>query len=162
MIECIKFRDNDHPDGAAKLTEFLVNGNELTTVSLPRIAEVVALSAGDLREFNISMNNIQVNTPEEKGMWQMFLESFSNCYMLKKLDLGDNRLGTAGMEILAKVYIQSDLDFLEADAEELLGTMHDEEEANLVEEMEALKINTGKENEGVRGRSKKTPNKAKG
>ncbi|RJE18917.1 leucine rich repeat protein [Aspergillus sclerotialis] len=162
LIGCIKFRDNDHPDGAAKVTELLLHGNELTTASLPKIAEVVALSAGDLREFNISMNNIQVNTPEEKLIWQMFLESFNNCYLLKKLDFGDNRLGTAGMEILARVFIHSDLDFLEADAEELLGTMHHDEESNLVEEMEALKINPGKENEGIRGRSKKTSNKAKG
>ena len=95
-------------------------------------------------------------------MWQVFLESFKDCYMLKKLDLGGNQFGTAGMEMLAKVYIHSDLDFLETDAEDLLGPMQDEEEANLAEEMEALKIKPGRENEGPRGRSKKTPNKAKG
>lgn len=161
LIECIKFRDRDHPDGAAKLMEFLLQGNEITARSLPKLAEVVSLSAGDLREFDISKNNILVHTPEDKAMWQAFLGSFRDCYMLKKLDLGGNPLETAGMEILARVYIQSDLDFLECDAEDVLGSMH-EEEFSLAEEMETLNLKPGKENEPIRGRPKKSANKSKG
>lgn len=94
-------------------------------------------------------------------MWQAFLGSFRDCYMLKKLDLGYNNLGTAGMEILARVYIQSDLDFLEGDAEDVLGSMH-EEDSSLAEEMESLKLKPGKENEPIRGRPRKSTNKSKG
>lgn len=141
--------------------EFLLQGNEITAKSLPKLAEVVSLSAGDLREFDFSKNNIQIRTAEEKAMWQGFLESFRDCYMLKKLDLGYNNLGTAGMEILARVYIQSDLDFLEVDAEDVLGSMH-EEDLGLAEEMESLKLMSGKENEPVRDWPKKSTNKSKG
>lgn len=162
LIECIKFRDREHPDGAAKLVEFILNENELSVKSLPKLAEVVALSAGDLRELDISNNEIRIQTPEDKVAWQMFLESFKHCYMLKKLDLGSNELGLAGMEVLARVYIHSDLDFLEDDAAAILGPRQEEPEISLATEMESISIKGGKENEPIKGPPKKLSSKQKG
>lgn len=161
LIECIKFRDEDHPDGAVKLTDFVLQGNELSVKSLSKLAEVVALSAGDLRELDISKNNIRIVSPEEKAVWQAFLESFRHCYMLKKLDLGSNALGIAGMEILARIYIQSDLDFLEGDAEAVLGAKQ-EEESSLAGEIESMTVKPGKENDAIKSRSKKPSNRSRG
>ncbi|RMJ22638.1 leucine rich repeat protein [Aspergillus sp. HF37] len=162
LIECIKFHDKEHPEGAARLTDFILQGNELSAKSLLKLAEVVALSAGDLRELDISQNNIQVQSPQDKGAWQAFLVSFRHCYMLKKLDLGNNRLGIAGIEILARVYIQSDLDFVEGDVEAILGAEQEDGEPNLVEYTESMSIKPGKENEPMKSRPKKPANRSKG
>lgn len=162
LIKCIKFRDKEHPEGAARLTDFILQGNELSAKSLLKLAEVVALSAGDLRELDISHNNIQVQSPQDKAAWQAFLVSFRHCYMLKKLDLGNNRLGIAGIEILARVYIQSELDFVEGDVGAILGAKQEEEEPSLTEDMVSMSIKPGKENEPVKSRPKKPANRSKG
>ncbi|KAA8649737.1 hypothetical protein EYZ11_009638 [Aspergillus tanneri] len=161
LIECSKYRDADHTEGLAKVTEIHLSGNKLTAQSLVKLGDVVALNSGELREFDLSNNDIQINTPEEKESWYKFLNSFSNCYMLKKLDLGSNPLGPAGMEILARVYIKSDLDFLEDDADIIIGPKSDEEEV-LADGIEALKIKAGKDHDGQKsGCCKKSPHKGK-
>ncbi|KAB8229778.1 uncharacterized protein BDW43DRAFT_321816 [Aspergillus alliaceus] len=155
LLECIR-RD------LAKVTEFHIQRNNLTIQSLPMLGEVIALNAGELRELDISNNNINVNpTSEDKEAWCKFLSSFRNCYMVKKLDLSGNPLGSVGMENLARVYIKSDLDFLEDDAEAIVEPKHDER--SLIEDTTVTKVTTGKENEGsTRGsRPAKSPNKGK-
>jgi Leucine-rich repeat (LRR) protein len=165
LIECIWYRDEAHPAGLAKVTEVHLQGNNLTIYSLPKLGEVIAKSPGDLRELDLSNNNIRVVTAEEKAIWKSFLCCFKNCYVLMKLDLSGNPLGVAGLEILASVYIKSDLEYLEADADaivrENLGLASD---SVLAGETGALKIgeNSSKENTDPRsgmGRSKKSPNK---
>ena len=161
MIECIKYRDEEHVAGLARVVEFHVSGNELTVQSLPKLGEVVALSKGDLHELDVSNNSIKVETPEQKQMWFDFLSSFKDCYMLKKLDLGANPLGHAGMEILAQVYIKSELDFLEAEAEDILENAASEIEV-LAKNMAGLKMKPAKENESSKvSGQKKSPNKGK-
>ncbi len=59
----------------------------------------------------------RIVTEEAKASWRLFLSSFKNSYMIKKLDSAGSPIGTTGLEILGRSYIQSDLDFLEADAE---------------------------------------------
>ncbi|KAF7594334.1 hypothetical protein BBP40_009569 [Aspergillus hancockii] len=148
LVECIK-------EKFTKVTEFHIQGNELTVDSLPKLGEIIALSTGDLRELDISNNAISVNT-EHKSTWDKFLNSFKNCYMLKKLDLGGNPIGSVGIENLARVYIKSDLDFLEDDADAIIKSKKDEE--TLIEETASLKIMTGKENErSMRGRRPAKP-----
>jgi Leucine-rich repeat (LRR) protein len=144
------------------VTELHLQKNELTAQSLARLGEVIALSAGDLRELDLSQNDIRVKTPEEQMMWRDFLLSFKNCYMLKKLDLGSNPLGPAGVEILARVYIKSDLDFLETDADAIIGP-HVDETTDIVEQLTALKIRPekDKENDAPKHRAKKLLGKAK-
>lgn len=116
MIECLEFRDADHPQGIAKLHELHLRQNALTTRSLHKLARVVSLSERDLRELDLSDNNLEVHTVEQRKIWQEFLESFRGCFMLKKLDFSRNALGPRGLEILVKVYVKSDLDFFEPDS----------------------------------------------
>jgi hypothetical protein len=124
---------------------------------------VIKLSIADLRELDISHNNIVVCTPEEQKIWYGFLDSFKNCFLLKKFDLGNNPLGQKGIEVLARVYMQSDLDFLEADADAVVGMSceGDHEGDAIADELENLKIN-GKENEATKkASSKQSPKKSK-
>ncbi|KAL1964048.1 hypothetical protein VTN77DRAFT_7594 [Rasamsonia byssochlamydoides] len=116
LIECLEFRDADHPQGIAKLHELHLQQNALTTRSLEKLARVVSLSERDLRELDLSDNNFEVHTIEQRKTWQEFLESFRGCFMLKKLDFSRNALGPRGLEILVRVYVKSDLDFFEPDS----------------------------------------------
>ena len=155
LLECIR-------EELAKVTEFHVQGNSLTLKSLPKLGEAIALNAGELRELDISNNNINISpNPEDKAMWCQFLNSFKNCYMLKKLDLGGNPLGPVGLEILARIYIKSDLHFLEDDAKAVVEPKN--EERSFIEDPAAVRVTTGKENErSTKGsRPGKSPNKGK-
>lgn len=166
LISCINCRDAEHPLGLAKLTELHLQSNKLTVQSLLKLGDVIASSGGDLRELDLSRNDIRIVTEEEKTIWKSFLGSFKNCYMLKKLDLAGNPIGTAGLEILARGYIKSDLDFLEADAEAIVRQDHgfstdvqDGEEAALAEEAAALKIDVKASWDCKGGCAKKSPSK---
>ncbi|KAL4798556.1 hypothetical protein BDV19DRAFT_396479 [Aspergillus venezuelensis] len=165
LIECTTYRSLEHPLGLAKVTEFHLSGNNLTTFSLAQLGTVIANNPGDLRELDLSNNEIRVESPEEKRIWKEFLDSFKNCYMLQKLDISGNPLGVKGLEILARVYVKSDLDYLDADAEAIVRENYgieqvNDEEASLAEDTAALKITEkDKENDPRAGRSKKSPAK---
>ncbi|KAL4958481.1 hypothetical protein BDW69DRAFT_201814 [Aspergillus filifer] len=165
LIECTTYRSPDHPLGLTRVTEFHLSGNNLTVFSLAQLGTVIAHNPGDLRELDLSANDIRVESPEEKRIWKEFLDSFKNCYMLQKLDISGNPIGVKGLEILARVYVKSDLDYLDADAEAIVRENHgigheNGEEANLAEETAALKISEkDKENDPRAGRSKKSPAK---
>lgn len=64
-----------------------------------------------MHELDISGNKIAIATAEDASIWQQFLEAFKGCYVVKKFDLGQNPLGTRGIEILVRVYAQSELDY---------------------------------------------------
>jgi hypothetical protein len=135
-----------------------LSGNNLTLLSLRKLGEVVAHSAGDLRELDLSSNEICVASAQEKAIWKAFLECFKNCYVLSKLDLSENPIGPAGLEILCCVYIKSDVDYLEADAAAIVG-LNADDESTLVEDVSTLKV---KENDSPRAnRAKKTVGKGK-
>ncbi|KAE8417688.1 hypothetical protein BDV36DRAFT_283568 [Aspergillus pseudocaelatus] len=155
LLECIR-------EELGKVIEFHIQGNSLTLKSLPKLGEAIALNAGELRELDISNNNINISpSPEDKAIWCQFLNSFKNCYMLKKLDLGGNPLGPVGLETLARVYIKSDLHFLEDDANAIVESKNGKR--SFIEDPVAVKVTTGKENEySTRGsRPGKSPNKGK-
>ncbi|PWY94469.1 hypothetical protein BO94DRAFT_446026, partial [Aspergillus sclerotioniger CBS 115572] len=156
LIKCIKFKDDEHPLGRTRVTELHLQGNQLTLESLSQLAEVVALSAGDLRELDLSQNKIQIETAEDIEQWVSFLKAFENCFVLKKLDLGGNPLGRLGLEHFARVYLKSGLDFLEDDADALLGS----ELADECSPVETV-AKSGKENE-PKHLKKKSPHKGKG
>ena len=161
LIDCMKFRDSEHPDGAAKLTELHLQGNELSVKSLSKLAEVIVLATGELRELDLSSNSIQVITPDDKAVWEAFLKSFKDCFMLKKLDIGNNRLGFVGVETLVRTYTQSELDFLEVDADAVIKSAHDDEQ-DLVDEMATLTVKGDKENQPTGSHSKKASQRPKG
>lgn len=74
---------------------------------------MIQLSARDLKEVDISNNEINIVTVSDAQKWKYFLQSFAQCCVLKKIDFSGNSLGTWGIELLARVYIRSELDFVE-------------------------------------------------
>ncbi|KAL4808257.1 hypothetical protein BDV18DRAFT_158366 [Aspergillus unguis] len=124
LIKCVRFRDEQHPFGLAKVTELHLKGNKLTVRSLAKLGEVIADNTGDLRELDLSKNEINIVTEEEQDIWWKFLRSFKNCYVLQKLDLSENVIGVAGVEIFTRVYMKSDLEHLESDAAVIVEKDH--------------------------------------
>ncbi|KAL4942665.1 hypothetical protein BDV06DRAFT_235264 [Aspergillus oleicola] len=165
LIECTTYRSPKHPLGLAKVTEFHLSGNTLTVSSLAKLGTVIANNPGDLRELDLSANQIVIETDDEKRIWKGFLDSFKNCYVLQKLDLSGNPMGVKGLEILARVYVKSDLDYLEADADAIVRENHglgqgSEQKVALAEEVGSMNIGEkNKENDARAGRSRKSPAK---
>lgn len=157
LVECIEYRNDDHPDGIVRLAELHLQGNRLTARSLKKLARVIFLSAGDLKELDLSDSLIEIQQSEHREIWQEFLEAFQGCYVLKKLDLSRNPLGPSGTEILARVYMKSELDFLEPDADESEMSAVEDEELN--EKVHSLKIGCGKENQTPINSSKRSSSK---
>ncbi len=86
------------------LEELALKGNQLTAGSLSALSRVVALAAHDLRDLDLSDNFISVATTEETAAWEVFLESFSRCCVLRRIDFSGNPLGPRAFEVLARVY----------------------------------------------------------
>ena len=86
------------------LEELCLRGNRLRTTALKDLAEIVELAAGDLRDLDLSENDLVIESETDILAWERFLSSFSRCYMLRRLDLSSNSLGAKGFEVLAKMY----------------------------------------------------------
>ncbi|KAL9122230.1 MAG: hypothetical protein Q9187_001211 [Circinaria calcarea] len=87
-----------------KLEEICLRDNQLTVKSLVPLAKVIALAAYDLRDLDLSDNLISITTKEEAEAWELFLQSFSRCCVLRRVDLGGNALGPKAFEVFARVY----------------------------------------------------------
>lgn len=88
-----------------KLEELNLAGNRLTTASLRLLAPVIRVAAYDLKDLDLSGNDVSVTTEQESRDWEVFLESFRCCRMLRRLDLsGNNLAGPRPFEILTRVY----------------------------------------------------------
>ncbi|PGH02717.1 hypothetical protein AJ80_08814 [Polytolypa hystricis UAMH7299] len=116
LIDLIQYRDAEHPNGIIRLTEVSLSGNDLSVASMVKLGRIIALSVDSMTQLDLSNNLISVIDAEHRAIWSVFLESFQGCYMLKKIDFSGNKLGVAGFDVLARVYAQSDLYFLEAAA----------------------------------------------
>ena len=90
------------------LEELGLKANQLTAGSLWALSKVVALAAHDLRDLDLSDNLISVGTTEEAAAWEAFLESFSGCCVLRRIDFSGNPLGPRAFEVLARVYGKED------------------------------------------------------
>lgn len=102
--------DSFSPPHDFQVLELHFPGNKVTVKSLPALAKVVELGADCLRDLDLSNNELKVETKEEMKVWEGFLKSFERCSMLKRLNLGGNPLGSFGLELLAKIYIESPLE----------------------------------------------------
>ncbi|MCJ1393223.1 hypothetical protein MMC18_006095 [Xylographa bjoerkii] len=91
-----------------RLEEVCLKNNKLTAKCLRSLAGMVALAANDLRDLDLSENSICIVTDEEAADWEKFLESFSRCCTIRRIDLGGNALGRRAFEILARVYGKSE------------------------------------------------------
>jgi Leucine-rich repeat (LRR) protein len=148
LIACFNYRDDDHPEGVVKLSELSLKGNKLTVISFKKLAEVIRRSHGDLKELDISDNEITVETSEQIAIWKEFLGSFRGCYVLKRIDFSGNKLGAKGFELLCQSYMQSDLDFVESSKDETLESPEEDnkKDGRLTETMSSLKLGDDKEN----------------
>ena len=86
------------------LEELCLRGNQLSATSLKDLAEIVELAAGDLRDLDLSENDLVIENEADVQAWERFLSSFARCYVLRRLDLSGNSLGAKGFEVLAKMY----------------------------------------------------------
>jgi Leucine Rich repeat len=111
----LEYKNSDYPHGVNKLQELHLQGNSLTSDSLVELAKVIFLSSKDLKELDLSNNKINIITSTDVQKWQYFLHSFNQCCVLKKVDFSNNVLGSRGVEVLARVYIRSELDFVETE-----------------------------------------------
>lgn len=103
----------EYPQVINKLQELHLKGNRLTVGALVQLAKVIHLSSRDLKELDISNNEISIVTASDTHKWRYFLHSFGQCCVLKKIDFSGNALGPLGVELLARFYIRSELDFVE-------------------------------------------------
>lgn len=112
LLACTTHRDGEHPNGAARLTEILLRGNKLTIDSMAMLREIIALNAGSLVRLDISDNLISIMDRSQRNIWRHFLLSFRSCCVLTEINFSGNPLGPSGFDVLERVYVQSELDFV--------------------------------------------------
>lgn len=101
LLKCLKFPHE------FQLLELRLSHNELTVGSLPALTKVIKLSTDSLRDLDLSYNAIEVGGPKEGKVWEDFLKTFERSAMLKRVNFSGNPLGSFGMELLARTYMQS-------------------------------------------------------
>jgi hypothetical protein len=90
---------------AFRLEELDLSNNTLTTTSLRRLVPLIEDSCYDIKDINLSDNNIRVETDQERDDWEAFLESFRRCRRMRRLDLSGNDLSKSlPLEIFLRVY----------------------------------------------------------
>ncbi|MCJ1432951.1 hypothetical protein MMC27_002309 [Xylographa pallens] len=99
--------DGEHGK-VVRLEEVCLKENKLTAECLRSLAGVIALAASDLRDLDLSDNSICIITDKQAADWEEFLESFSRCCALRRIDLSGNALGRRAFETLARVYGKSE------------------------------------------------------
>jgi len=102
LVKSIQHEDEN--GRVVKLEEVCLKGNDLTALSLKPLAKVVALAADDLRDLDLSENRITITTRNDAAAWEEFLEAFSSCCVLRRIDCSGNNLGSKAFEVLARVY----------------------------------------------------------
>jgi len=100
LVESLMFEHGK----VVRLEELCLKGNELGVSSLRHLGPVIKLACNDLRDLDLSNNSISINTRAEAAVWEDFLLSFSQCCVLRRIDLSGNALETKALEVLARVY----------------------------------------------------------
>ncbi|KAI9814624.1 MAG: hypothetical protein M1827_003180 [Pycnora praestabilis] len=88
------------------LEELCLSGNCLTALSLISLAGMIRLAAEDLMDLDLSCNEIEIRTSDDVFAWESFLTALKQCFLLRKLDLSGNPIGSKGFEILTRFYLQ--------------------------------------------------------
>lgn len=87
-----------------RLEELCLSGSQLDSTCLLPLASIVSLAANDLKDLDLSGNAIRIATDNEVSAWKVFLESFSECCCLRRIDLNGNELSPRAYEVLTRVY----------------------------------------------------------
>ena len=115
-----------------RLEELSLGDSKLDARCLRMLGQIVANASSNLRDLDLSRNNISIATDTEAAAWEVFLSSFSDCCRLRKIDLSGNSLGHRAFEILTRAYskesfidiaLLSDNDTASGREEEQLGQM---------------------------------------
>ena len=87
-----------------RLEEFSLSDSKLDARCLPMLGRIVASASENLRDLDLSRNDIKIVTDTDAAAWELFLSSFSSCCRLRRIDLSRNSLGYRAFEILTRVY----------------------------------------------------------
>ena len=110
----------------ARLEELCLRSNRLTIASLQALAPVIQVSCSDLRDLDISDNQITISSDAEVAIWEDFLTSFRKCCVLRRIDLSGNALGDRAFEVMLRVYAKEEpLNF--ASPSDLVEPHHEEQ-----------------------------------
>lgn len=105
----LKSMEHNNDNGkTVRLEELCLRDCQIDSRSLLHLAHIISLAAYDLRDLDLSENQITVTTHEEVAAWVAFLNAFSNCCVLRRIDLNGNLLGPRAFEVLARVYANDD------------------------------------------------------
>ena len=110
----------------ARLEELCLRSNRLTIASLQALAPVIQVSCSDLRDLDISDNQIAISSDADVAIWEDFLTSFRKCCVLRRIDLSGNALGDRAFEVMLRVYAKEEpLNF--ASPSDLVEAHHEEQ-----------------------------------
>lgn len=105
----LKSMEHNNENGkTVRLEELCLRDCQIDSRCLLHLARIISLAAYDLRDLDLSENQIKVTTHEEVAAWGAFLNAFSNCCVLRRIDLSENLLGPRAFEVLARVYANDD------------------------------------------------------
>ena len=102
LIEALKYRGSQGP--CTRLEELSLKESGINPVSLQALTPVVRLACHDLRDLDLSGNQIRIETENDVAIWEKFLASFAPCCVMRRFDLSGNILGPKGYEVLLRVY----------------------------------------------------------
>lgn len=116
----LKSMEHSNENGkTVRLEELCLRDCQIDCRSLLHLALIISLAAYDLRDLDLSENQIKVTTHEEVAAWGAFLNAFSSCCVLRRIDLSGNLLGPRAFEVLARVYANDDpVDLVPSDSVE--------------------------------------------
>ncbi|KAK6536614.1 hypothetical protein TWF281_000841 [Arthrobotrys megalospora] len=87
----------------SRIEELSFSGNDLTASSLRHLSRAISVCP-DLRDIDISHNNIRIASAEDLQNWIGFLESFASLKCVRRLEISHNPLGDFAVEVLFQVY----------------------------------------------------------
>lgn len=91
-----------------RLEELCLTNNRLSATSLQALSSIIRLASYDLRDLDLSENNITIETETEVAIWEDFLTSFENCCLLRRIDISGNTLGPRAFEVMTRVYAKQE------------------------------------------------------
>lgn len=106
LVESLKY-DGDQ-GRVVRLEELCLTNNRLSATSLQALSSIIKLASNDLRDLDLSGNNITINTESEIAIWEDFLTSFRSCCVLRRMDLSRNALGPRVFEVMTRVYAKQE------------------------------------------------------
>lgn len=106
LVESLNY--NGDQGRVVRLEELCLTNNRLSATSLQALSPIIRLASNDIRDLDLSENNITINTEAEVAIWEDFLTSFSHCCVLRRIDFSRNALGPRAFEVMTRVYAKQE------------------------------------------------------